>query len=141
MGKKFAKLLLLPRLFLFLLICLPLGMADPETRTSLPMDGGAPGKAFLECASRIQARKLEEAKKYLTAEALDYVTKISQVTGDLRDAVRGQINIAGGHLSGSAATLKVRMKYEGADHTYWISMVLDHDQWKWKDGKWNDAEP
>jgi hypothetical protein len=131
-------------LFAFLLLISPvLFAADAEKPTTLPADGGEPGKAYMAYSKAFAVGDIPALKKMVSAERAKQLDdpQMKEMLPMMQALQPKDIKILGGTMTSKDATLKAEGKAEGAEQkqTGEIHMVLEDKVWKLEKESWKGS--
>jgi hypothetical protein len=116
--------------------------ATAEKPTTLPADGGEPGKAYMAYTKVLAAGDIENLKKAVTtvrAKELDD-PQMKEMLPMIQALQPKELKILGGTMTSKDATLNVEGKGEGdTKQTGTIHMVLENKVWKVEKESWKSA--
>jgi hypothetical protein len=107
----------------------------------LPMDGGAPGKAYLAYLKVFQKGDMKALRDAVSAERAksmddpDFVKMFPMI----QEMTPKQVKIKGGLIDGSRATLNVSGQVMGGPSDGTVTMVLEAKKWKVEREAWSSG--
>ncbi len=131
-------------LFAFLLLISPiLFAADAEKPTTLPADGGDPGKAYMAYTKAFASGDIAALKKMVSADRAKQLDdpQMKQMLPMMQALQPKDIKITGGTMTSKDATLNAEGKAEGAKdkQTGEIHMILEDKVWKVEKESWKGS--
>jgi hypothetical protein len=131
-------------LFAFLLLVSPiLFAADAEKPTTLPADGGDPGKAYMAYTKAFASGDVAALKKMVSAERAKQLDdpQMKEMLPMMQALQPKDIKITGGTMTAKEATLNAEGKAEGAKdkQTGEIHMILEDKVWKVEKESWKGS--
>jgi hypothetical protein len=131
-------------LFAFLLLISPvLFAADAEKATTLPADGGEPGKAYMAYSKAFASGDMAALKKMVSADRAKQMDdpQFKEMFTMMQALQPKDIKILGGTMTAKEATLKAEGKAEGAEQkqTGEIHMILEDKMWKLEKESWKGS--
>jgi hypothetical protein len=128
----------------FLLLVSPiLFAADAEKPTTLPADGGEPGKAYMAYSKAFAAGDVASLKKMVSADRAKQLDdpQMKEMLPMMQALQPKDIKITGGTMTSKEATLNAERKAEGAKdkQTGEIHMILEDKVWKVEKESWKGS--
>lgn len=133
---------MIPVLLLFLCLS-PLFAAD-EKPTTLPADGGAPGKAYMEYVKAMKDGKLDVLKKLVSADRAKQMDdpEFAKMFPMIQSMMATEIKVTGGTMTAKEANLTTVGKSSMGDGAAKgeVHMVLEDKQWKVEKDSWKSGD-
>jgi hypothetical protein len=132
-------------LFVFALLISPVLFAaeTAEKPTTLPADGGEPGKAYMAYSKAFATGDIPALKKMVSAERAKQLDdpQMKEMLPMMQALQPKDIKILGGTMTSKDATLKAEGKAEGAEQkqTGEIHMILEDKIWKVEKESWKGS--
>lgn len=133
-------------LFAFLLLISPVLFAAEtatEKPTTLPADGGEPGKAYMAYTKAFASGDIAALKKMVSADRAKQLDdpKMKEMLPMMQALQPKDIKITGGTMTSKDATLNAEGKAEGATgkQTGEIHMILEDKVWKLEKESWKGS--
>jgi hypothetical protein len=132
-------------LFVFALLISPVLFAaeTAEKPTTLPADGGEPGKAYMAYSKAFATGDIPALKKMVSAERANQLDdpQMKEMLPMMQALQPKDIKILGGTMTSKDATLKAEGKAEGAEQkqTGEIHMILEDKIWKVEKESWKGS--
>ncbi|HSE39125.1 MAG TPA: hypothetical protein VLH08_00045 [Acidobacteriota bacterium] len=133
-------------LFLFALLISPVLFAAETTAekpTTLPADGGEPGKAYMAYTKAFASGDIAALKKMVSADRAKQLDdpQMKEMLPMMQALQPKDIKITGGTMTSKEATLNAEGKAEGATEkqTGTIHMILEDKTWKVEKESWKSG--
>ena len=112
----------------------------PEKPTTLPVDGGEPGKAYMEYCKAMKDGKMDALKKLVTSDRAKQMDdpEFAKMFPMIQSMMAKDIKVTGGTMTSKEANLTAEGKdsMAGGAAKGEIHMVLEDKQWKVEKDSW-----